>query len=99
MVLELEFQRGAVVGDVHYVEEAVFLHGLEEEGVNVGVVVEEVLVGNPGHTIEYVFILFRPQPEITFQFNYNGYSLASLCGVQMILLIHITPEIQINLTL
>ena len=25
----VEFQRGAVVGDVHYVEEAVFLHGLE----------------------------------------------------------------------
>ena len=35
----VEFQRGAVVGDVYYVEEAVFLHGLEEEGVNVGVVV------------------------------------------------------------
>ena len=35
----VEFQRGAVVGDVHNVEEAVFLHGLEEEGVNVGVVV------------------------------------------------------------
>ena len=54
------FQRGAVVGDVHYVEEAVFLHGLEEEGVNVGVVVEKILVGDPGHTIEHAFILFRP---------------------------------------
>ena len=58
------FQRGAVVGDVHYVEEAVFLHGLEEEGVNVGVVVEKILVGDLRYTIEYVFILFRPQPAI-----------------------------------
>ena len=58
------FQRGAVVRDVHYVEEAVFLHGLEEEGVNVSVVVEKILVGDLGYTIEYVFVLFRPQPEI-----------------------------------
>ena len=58
------FQRGAVFRDIHNVEETELLHGLEEEGVNVGVVVEEVHIGDPGDSIKYSVVLFRPQPDI-----------------------------------
>ena len=57
------FQRGAVFRDIHNVEETELLHGLEEEGVDVGVVVEEILVRDLGYLIEHVSFLFRPQPE------------------------------------
>jgi hypothetical protein len=54
-------KRSAVLRDIHNVEISVFLHGLEEEGVNVGVVVEEVQVWDSGYPIEHTLILFRPQ--------------------------------------
>ena len=58
---DVVLQRSAVLRDIHNVEISVFLHGLEEEGVDVGVVVEEVQVWDSGYAIEHTLILFRPQ--------------------------------------
>ena len=58
---DVVLQRSAVLRDIHNVEISVFLHGLEEEGVDVGVVVEEVHVWDSGYAIEHTLILFRPQ--------------------------------------
>ena len=58
---DVVLQRSAVLRDIHNVEISVFLHGLEEEGVDVGVVVEEVQVWDSGYAIEHTFTLFRPK--------------------------------------
>ena len=57
------FQSSAVLGHVNNVEESVSLHGLEEEGVDVGVIVEKILVGNLGYSREYAMFLLGPQSE------------------------------------
>ena len=57
------FQSSAVLGDINNVEESVSLHGLEEEGVDVGVVVKEILVGDLGNSREHAMFLLGPQSE------------------------------------
>ena len=57
------FQSSAVLGHVNNVEESVSLHGLEEEGVDVGVIVKEIFVGDLGYSREYAMFLLGPQSE------------------------------------
>ena len=55
------FQSSAVLWHVNNVEKSVSLHGLEEEGVDVGVVVQEVLVGDLGYSGENAMFLLGPE--------------------------------------
>ena len=68
------FQSSAVLGHVNNVEKSVFLHGLEEEGVDVGVIVKEVLVGDLSYSVKHPIFLFRPQSAR----SWLGYQV---CGV------------------